>query len=99
MPSPSALQVALYVDSACACCNVKSTAVEAIANEAKKCKGFFIFEYRSNFFARIVEIGYTFNPVCLSQLEATPIATKTFPAPPPSFFARPAEVVAPELIG
>jgi len=30
---------------------------------------------------------------------ATPIATKTFPALPQSFFARPAELVAPELIG
>jgi len=30
---------------------------------------------------------------------ATPIATKTIPAPPPSFFARPAEQVAPERIG
>jgi len=31
--------------------------------------------------------------------KATPIATKTFPALPPSFFARPAEQVAPDLIG
>jgi len=30
---------------------------------------------------------------------ATPIATKTLSALPQSFFARPAEVVAPELIG
>jgi len=30
---------------------------------------------------------------------ATPIATKPFPALPQSFFARPAEQVAPELIG
>jgi len=32
-------------------------------------------------------------------LKATPIATKTFSALPPSFFARPAEQVVPELIG
>jgi len=31
--------------------------------------------------------------------QATPIATKTLPALPQSFFARPAEVGAPELIG
>jgi len=31
--------------------------------------------------------------------QATPIATKTLPALPQSFFARPAEQVAPELIG
>jgi len=31
--------------------------------------------------------------------QATPIATKTIPALPQSFFARPAEVVALELVG
>jgi len=31
--------------------------------------------------------------------QATPIATKTLPALPQSFFSRPAELVAPELIG
>jgi len=31
--------------------------------------------------------------------EATPIATKTLSALPQSFFARPAELLAPELIG
>ena len=31
--------------------------------------------------------------------KATPIATKTLPALPQHFFARPAEQVAPELIG
>jgi len=35
----------------------------------------------------------------LSISQATPIATKTLSALPPSFFARPAEQVAHELIG
>jgi len=39
----------------------------------------------------------TFN--AYDTLQATPIATKPLPALSPSFFARPAEVVAPELIG
>jgi len=34
-----------------------------------------------------------------TRFKATPIATKTFTALPQSFFARPAELVAPELIG
>jgi len=34
-----------------------------------------------------------------ARLQATPIATKTLPALPQTFFARPAELVAPELIG
>jgi len=38
-----------------------------------------------------------FYSVMFSQ--ATPIATKPLPALSPSFFARPAEQVAPELIG
>jgi len=33
------------------------------------------------------------------NVKSTPIATKPFPALPQSFFARPAEQVAPELIG
>jgi len=43
------------------------------------------------------------SPLRLLELlvvaKATPIATKTLPALPQSFFARPAEQVAPELIG
>ena len=40
-------------------------------------------------------VGWKPPPV----LQATPIATKTLPALPHAFFCRPAEVVAPELIG
>jgi len=59
-------------------------------------------ECRSTFFIKIAEIGYTFNPVYLSHLQATPQPPQPPPStfkPPPSFFARPAEVVAPALIG
>jgi len=38
-------------------------------------------------------------PVPLAVPQATPIATKTLPVLPQSFLARPAEQVAPELIG